>query len=105
MQQTQLGTDSSDASETGSDDELEQAQVERLVHVNGEHDNVFDTCQTAEHSGRDIGQIGGDSHQVQAVPGRVYRGDCRVLDSLIGVQGHPTGDGDSHGGCSLSGEA
>ena len=24
--------------------------------------------------------------------------------SLVGVQRHPMGDGDSHGGCSLSGE-
>ena len=45
-----------------------------------------------------------DSHEVQAISGRIYRGDSGVLELLIGIQGHPTGDGDGYGGSSLGGE-
>ena len=46
-----LETNGNDGSETCSDDELEQTQVEGLVGVNDEDDDIFDTGEAAEGSG------------------------------------------------------
>ena len=33
-----------------------------------------------------------DLHEVEAVPGRVERGNCGILDLLVGPEGHPAGN-------------
>ena len=42
-----METCSNGASETGSDDELEETEIERLVGVDCKADDAFDTCQAA----------------------------------------------------------
>ena len=42
-----METCSNGASETGSDDELKEKEIKRLVDVDCEDDDAFDTCQTA----------------------------------------------------------
>ena len=46
-----LETYGNDGSETRSDDELEQTQVEGLVGINDKDDDIFDTGEAAEGSG------------------------------------------------------